>query len=86
MLQLSNSHQTTLTGWLNKYSGDYRHPSDKEKKLGYTYKKRVVPIKLETFRSIFNLDEKKDPRTGKTKRPGCATKESMTITKSRRNP
>ena len=51
-----------------KYSGEYRHPSSTEKKFGYTYKKRVVAIKLDTFRSIFNLDEQVDPRTGKTKK------------------
>ena len=51
-----------------KYSGEYRHPSTTEKKFGYTYKKRVVPVKLDTFRSIFNLDEQVDPRTGKTKK------------------
>lgn len=51
-----------------KYGGEYRHSSTTEKKFGYTYKKRVVPIKLDTFRSIFNLDGQVDPRTGKTKK------------------
>ncbi len=48
-----------------KYDGEYRYSS---KASGIKYKKRVVPIKLENIRSLFNIDEQVDPRTGKTKR------------------
>jgi plasmid replication initiation protein len=53
-----------------KYGGDYRYSSSADKATGYSYKKRVVPIKLEKIRSMFNLDEQKDPRTGKAVHPG----------------
>ncbi len=68
-MMLRSKYSQKLYELCCKYSGDYRHPSSTEKTLGCTYKKRVVPIKLETFRTIFNLDEQRDPRTGKTKRP-----------------
>ena len=52
-----------------KCGEEYRHSSSVDKTMGYSYKKRVVPIKLESIRSMFNLDEQKDPRTGKTMHP-----------------
>ena len=53
-----------------KYGGEYRYSSSVDKTTGNSYKKRVVPIKLDDLRSIFNLDEQKDPRTGKTMHSG----------------
>lgn len=44
-----------------QFSGDFRYVDKGEKK----YKKNVVPISITDFRRIFNLDEEKDPRTGK---------------------
>ena len=52
-----------------RYSGDYRHIDLKELAYGNQYKKRVIPISLNDFRTLFNLDEQKDPKTGKVVQP-----------------
>ena len=48
-----------------KYGGEYRYSDGQEEKTGYVYKKRVVPIEMEHFRMLFNLNEIRDKKTGK---------------------
>lgn len=48
-----------------KYGGSFRYSSPIAKSQGLIFKKRVVPISLDEFRRLFNLDEIKDERTGK---------------------
>ena len=48
-----------------KYSGDYRYSDGLEESTGNVYKKRVVPIGMEHFRMLFNLNEIRDKKTGK---------------------
>lgn len=48
-----------------QYSGNYRHT---EKETGFVYKKNIVSIPIDRFRTIFNLDEKRNERTGKVER------------------
>ena len=52
-----------------RYSGDYRHINLKELANGNQYKKRVIPINMNDFRKLFNLDEQRDPKTGKIIQP-----------------
>ena len=47
----------------SQFCGDFRFLDSGEKAQGHVYKRRVVPIQMEDFRRIFNLDEVRDPRT-----------------------
>lgn len=51
-----------------KYGGDFRYSTPITKAQGVLFKKRVMPITLDDFRKIFNLEEIKDTRTGKVKK------------------
>ena len=51
-----------------KYEGSFRYSSPIAKSRGLTFKKRVVPISLDEFRRLFNLDEIMDERTGKIRK------------------
>ena len=48
-----------------RFGGDYTHYEHEQFILGNVYKKRVVPISMDDFRQLFNLDEIRDPKTGK---------------------
>ena len=48
-----------------RFGGDYTHYEHEQFIQGNVYKKRVVPISMDDFRQLFNLDEIRDPKTGK---------------------
>ena len=52
-----------------RFGGDYTHYEHEQFILGNVYKKRVVPISMDDFRQLFNLDEIRDPKTGKVLQP-----------------
>ena len=52
-----------------RFGGDYRHFDLKQQAQGLMYKKRVIPITISDFRALFNLDEIRDPKTGKILQP-----------------
>ncbi len=52
-----------------RFGGDYRHFDLKQQAQGLMYKKRVIPITISDFRARFNLDEIRDPKTGKVLQP-----------------
>lgn len=52
-----------------RFGGDYRHFDLKQQAQGLMYKKRVIPIAISDFRALFNLDEIRDPKTGKVLQP-----------------
>ena len=45
-----------------RFGGDYTHYEHEQFIQGNVYKKRVVPISMDDFRQLFNLDEIRDPR------------------------
>lgn len=49
----------------SEFSGNFRFYDNIERQLGNVYKERVVPIHIDSFRTIFNLNEVYDIRTGK---------------------
>ena len=57
----------------SQFCGDFRYTEKGEKESGVIYKKRVLPIGMEYFRQIFNLDEIRDPRTNKVITPASYT-------------
>ena len=57
----------------SQFCGDFRFLDRGEQAQGNVYKKRVVPIKMEDFRRIFNLDEIRDPRTKRIITPAIYT-------------
>lgn len=52
-----------------RYGGDYRHYDMEQQAMGNIYKKRVIPISISDFRQLFNLNEIRDPKTGKVLQP-----------------
>ena len=52
-----------------RFGGDYTHFEKEQQLLGNVYKKRVVRISMDDFRRLFNLDEIRDPKTGKILQP-----------------
>lgn len=52
-----------------RFGGDYRHYDMEQQVMGNIYKKRVIPIGMTDFRRLFNLDEIRDPKTGKVLQP-----------------
>ena len=57
----------------SQFCGDFRFIDKGENGQGNVFKKRVVPIKMEDFRRIFNLDEIRDPRTKRIITPAIYT-------------
>ena len=52
-----------------RFGGDYTHYEHEQFIQGNIYKKRVVPISVDDFRQLFNLDEVRDSKTGKVLQP-----------------
>lgn len=50
----------------SEFSGSFRFYDNTECQLGNTYKERVVPLHIDSFRTIFSLNEERDQRTGKS--------------------
>ena len=50
----------------SQFSGDFRFVESDAEQTGNVYKKRVLPIRMDKLRRIFNLDEVIDPRTKHT--------------------
>lgn len=48
-----------------EFGGSFRFYDQTERMQGNVYKERVVPIHIDSFRAIFNLNEIRDQRTGK---------------------
>ena len=64
-LKLRSKYTQKLYEICCRFGGDYRYRDLREEARGNVYKKRVVPIGISVFRQIFNLDEVRDPKTGK---------------------
>ena len=52
-----------------RYGGDFRHYDPMLQAQGRVYKKRVIPFSISDFRTLFNLNEICDPKTGKVLQP-----------------
>lgn len=48
-----------------EYGGKFRYYDITEQQIGNMYKERVLPISMDSFRALFNLNEVRDNRTGK---------------------
>ena len=48
-----------------QHSGEFQYADRESSSLDRHYKKRVIPLKMGDFRKMFNLDEKRDMKTGK---------------------
>lgn len=48
-----------------QFCGDFRYIENDAETTGTIYKKRVLPIDMDKFRQIFNLDEVRDARTNR---------------------
>jgi hypothetical protein len=64
-MRLRSKYTQKLYELCCKYGGDYRYSDGLEETTGNVYKKRVVPIGMEHFRMLFNLNEIRDKKTGK---------------------
>ena len=53
----------------SQFSGDFRYVDSDVEQTGNVYKKRVLPIAMDKFRRIFNLDEVRDARTNRVITP-----------------
>ena len=51
--------------FISMFSGDFRYSDKRSRELGFVYAKNVIPVSIDKLRSIFGLQEVKDPRTGK---------------------
>jgi len=49
----------------SEFGGSFRFYDNTEFLMGNTYKERVVPLHIDSFRTIFSLNEEIDQRTGK---------------------
>ena len=56
-MRLRSKYTQKLYELCCKYGGDYRFSDGQEETTGNVYKKRVVPIAMEYFRVLFNLNE-----------------------------
>ena len=54
---------------ISQFSGDFRYVDSEVEQTGTVYKKRVLPIAMDKFRRIFNLDEVRDARTNRVITP-----------------
>ena len=50
----------------SEFGGNFRFYDNTEYQLGNTYKERVVPLHIDSFRTLFSLNEERDLRTGKS--------------------
>ena len=57
----------------SQFCGDFRYVENDAETAGTVYKKRVLPIEMDKFRRIFNLEEVVDPRTKKVITPATYT-------------
>ena len=64
-MRLRSKYTQKLYELCCKYGGDYRFSDGQEDKTGNVYRKRVVPIAMDYFRVLFNLNEIRDKKTGK---------------------
>ena len=64
-MRLRSKYTQKLYELCCKYGGDYRFSDGQEETTGNVYKKRVVPIAMEYFRVLFNLNEIRDKKTGR---------------------
>lgn len=64
-MRLRSKYTQKLYELCCKYAGDYRYSDGQEETTGIVYKKRVIPIEMDYFRVLFNLNEIRDKKTGK---------------------
>ena len=64
-MRLRSKYTQKLYELCCKYGGDYRFSDGQVETTGNVYKKRVVPIAMEYFRVLFNLNEIRDKKTGR---------------------
>jgi len=57
----------------SQFCGDFRYVENDAETAGTVYNKRVLPIEMDKFRRIFNLEEVVDPRTKKVITPTTYT-------------
>ena len=57
----------------SEFGGNFRFYDNTEYLLGNTYKERVVPLHIDSFRTLFSLNEERDMRTGKSIRRSSYT-------------
>ncbi len=57
----------------SQFCGDFRYVDRDVESTGNVYKKRVIPIDMDKFRRIFNLEEMRDPRTKRIITPASYT-------------
>ncbi len=70
---LRSKYTQKLYELCSQFCGDFRYIDNDFETTGKVYKKRVLPIDMEKFRRIFNLDEVRDPRTKRTITPSSYT-------------
>lgn len=66
-LALKSKYTQKMYEFCCQYSGEFQYADKESSSLDYNYKKRVIPLKMSDFRRMFNLDEKRDQKTGKVK-------------------
>lgn len=64
-LKLRSKYTQKMYELCCRFGGDYCHYDPEQQAMGNMYKKRVIPISITDFRMLFNLDEIRDPKTGK---------------------
>ena len=64
-LKLQSRFSQKMYEICSEFGGNYRFYDQTERQHGNIYKERVVPIHIDSFRTIFNLNEIKDQRTGR---------------------
>ena len=64
-LALKSKYTQKMYEFCCQHSGDFQYVDKESSSLDYNYKKRVIPLKMSDFRRMFNLDEKRDQKTGK---------------------
>ena len=64
-LALKSKYTQKMYEFCCQHSGDFQYADKESLSLDYNYKKRVIPLKMSDFRRMFNLDEKRDQKTGK---------------------
>lgn len=64
-MQLRSKYTQKFYELCSQFCGDFRFVDSDSTAAGRIYKKRVIPIQMDTFRRIFNLDEIRDGRTNR---------------------
>ena len=63
-LALKSKYSQKMYELCCEYSGNYQYVDKESVSFGYSYKKGVIPMKMNIFRRLFNLNETRDQKTG----------------------